>query len=108
MRSFKEQLEKDFDNTFFNLNEFAEFHDVDGKKVPIVVDNDTLLQINLGKNADTDGIFQDNRMFFILKKYLDYEPAIGQIMEFDRETFQVGNVLEDFGGYTIILRGIES
>lgn len=105
MRSFKDQLEKDFDNTFFNLNEFAEIHDIDGKKVPIVVDNETLLQLNLGKTADSDGIFQDNRMFFVLKKYLDYEPVIGQIMEFDGEPYQIGNVLEDFGGYTIILRG---
>lgn len=30
MRSFKDQLEKDFDNTFFNQNEFAEIHDIDG------------------------------------------------------------------------------
>lgn len=105
MRSFKEQMEKDFDNTFFNLNEFAELHELDGKKVPVVVDNETLLQLNLGKTADSDGIFQDNKMFFVLKKYLEDEPVIDQIMEFDGETYQVGNVMEDFGGYTIILRG---
>lgn len=105
MRSFKEQMEKDFDNTFFNLNEFAELHELDGKKIPVVVDNETLLQLNLGKTADSDGIFQDNKMFFVLKKYLEDEPVIDQIMEFDGEAYQVGNVMEDFGGYTIILRG---
>lgn len=105
MMTFKDQLEKDFNNTFFNLNEFAEIHDVDGKNIPVVVDNETLLQLDLGKNADSDGVFQDNRMFFVQKKYLDCEPVIGQIMEFDKESYQVGNVLEDFGGYTIILRG---
>lgn len=105
MRSFKEQMEKDFDNTFFNLNEFAELHELDGKKIPVVVDNETLLQLNLGKTADSDGIFQDNKMFFVLKKYLEDEPVIDQIMEFDGESYQVGNVMEDFGGYTIILRG---
>lgn len=105
MRSFKEQMEKDFDNTIFNLNEFAELHELDGKKIPVVVDNETLLQLNLGKTADSDGIFQDNKMFFVLKKYLEDEPVIDQIMEFDGEAYQVGNVMEDFGGYTIILRG---
>lgn len=105
MRSFKEQMEKDFDNTFFNLNEFAELHELDGKNIPVVVDNETLLQLNLGKTADSDGIFQDNKMFFVQKKYLEEEPVIGQIMEFDGESYQVGNVMEDFSGYTIILRG---
>ena len=100
MRSFKEQMEKDFDRTFFNLDEFGEIHDIDGNQIPVVVDNETLVQLNLGKTADSDGIFQDNRMFFVQKKHL-----IGQIMEFDGETYQVGNVLEDLGGYTIILRG---
>lgn len=105
MMSFKEQLERDFDNIFFNLNEFAELHDIDGKKIPIVVDNETLLQMNLGKTADSDGIFQDNKMFFVQKKNLNYEPVIDQIMEFDGESYQVENVLEDLGGYTIILKG---
>lgn len=110
MRSFKEQLEKDFDDSFFNLNEFAEIHDIDGKEIPVVVDNETLLQLNRrnssrrGKTADYDGIFQDNRMFFVLKKYLPDQPVIDQIMEFDREPYKVGNVLEDFGGYTIVLK----
>lgn len=108
MRSFKDQLEMDFDNTFFNLNEFAEIHDIDGEKIPIVVDNDTLLQLNLGKTADSDGIFQDNRMFFVQKKYMPDQPVIDQIMEFDGESYRIGSVLEDFGGYTIILKGNES
>lgn len=105
MRSLKDQLEKDFDRTFFNVDEFGEIHDIDGEKIPVVVDNETLLQLNLGKTADSDGIFQDNRMFFVEKKYFQEEPAVGQIMEFDGEAYQVWNVLEDLGGYTIILRG---
>lgn len=108
MRSFKEQLEKDFQGTFFNLNEFAELHNIDGKNIPVVVDNDTLLAVNLGKNADSDGIYEDAKLFFVMKEKLGYEPVIGQIMEFDSETYTIGNVLEDTGGYTIILRGNES
>lgn len=108
MRSFKEQLEKDSESAFFNLNEFAEFHDVDGENIPVVVDNETLLQLNLGKTADSDGIFEDNKMFFVQKKYMPDQPVIDQIIEFDGEPYKVGNVLEDFGGYTIILKGNES
>lgn len=105
MRTFKEQLEKDFHDAFFNLNEFAELHNIDGKNIPVVVDNDTLLALNLGKNADSDGIFEDAKLFFVMKENLEHEPVIGQIMEFDGETYPIGNILEDFGGYAIILRG---
>ena len=105
MRSFKEQLEKDFDNTFFNLDEFAELHTIDGNEIPVVVDNETLLELNLGKTSDTDGIFRDDKMFFVQKKDLGFEPVVGQIIELDGESYPVGQVLEDYGGYTIILRG---
>lgn len=107
MKSFAEQMEKDFDSTFFNTNEFAEMHMVDGKEIPVVVDNETLLQLNLGKMAYSDGIFTDSIMFFVQSKHLDYEPVIGQIIEFDGVTYPVDNVLSDTGGYTIILRGNE-
>lgn len=105
--TFKEQLERDLDNTLCNLDEFAELHRIDGKEIPVVVDNETLLQLNLGKTAYSDGIFIDSIMFFVQKKYLENEPVIGQIMEFDNIAYPVDNVLADTGGYTIILRGNE-
>ena len=108
MRGMKEQFEKDFDSTFFNPEEFAELRTIDGKEVYIVVDNDTLLSLNLGKQADSDGIFTDSKMFFVQKKDLDFEPVVGQIIKFDGEMYPISNILEDFGGYTIILEGNES
>lgn len=107
MISFKEQMEKDFDDTFFNLEEFAELHMIDGKKIPVVQDSETLMQLNLGKTAHSDGIFTDSIVLFVQKKHMEYEPVIGQIMEFDGVTYPIDNVLSDTGGYTIILRGNE-
>ena len=107
MRSFKEQLEKDFDDTFFNLDEFAELHTIDGNEIPVVVDNEALLSLNMWKTVETDGIFTDSIIIFVQRKYLDYEPVIGQVIEFDGVTYPIDNVLSDTGGYTIILRGNE-
>ena len=47
MRSFKEQLEKDFSQTFFNPAEFGEIHTINGDEILIVVDNETLLELNI-------------------------------------------------------------
>lgn len=105
MRTFKEQLEKDMDDIFFNLDEFAENHIIDGKEIPVVVDNDRIIELSLGKSVETRGIFTDDILFFVLKKYLDYEPCAGQHMTFDGVTYPISDVKEDFGGYTIILSG---
>lgn len=105
MRSFQDQLARDFEQTFFNPAEFGEIHTINGDEILVVVDNETLLELNLGKTADTDGIFRDDKMFFVQKKDLDFEPVIDQIIEFDGESYPIGQVLEDYGGYTIILRG---
>ena len=41
--TFKEQVKADIDNVFFNTDEFAETVVIDGKPVPIILDNDSLL-----------------------------------------------------------------
>ena len=105
VKSFKEQLEKDLDSVFFNMDEFAETHMIDGKEVPIVLDNDRIIELSMGKTVETRGIFTDDILFFVQKKDLDYEPVAGQHMEFDGEMYPISDVKEDFGGYTIILTG---
>ena len=102
MKSFKEQLEKDFETTFFNTDEFAEIHELQGNEVPVVVDNDIIITLSLGKHADADGIFTDDTMIFVQKKYLEFEP-----LSFDGEIYPIKTVNEDMGGYTIILSGNE-
>ena len=107
MKSFKEQLEKDFETTFFNTDEFAEIHELQGNEVPVVVDNDIIITLSLGKHADADGIFTDDKMIFVQKKYLEFEPVAGQHLSFDGEFYPIKTVNEDMGGYTIILSGNE-
>ena len=68
MKSFKEQLEKDLDSVFFNMDEFAETHMIDGKEVPIVLDNDRIIELSMGKTVETRGIFTDDILFFVQKK----------------------------------------
>lgn len=46
---FKEQIQKDLDAVFFNLDEFAELHRVEGKQIAVVVDNDQLDKLKKGQ-----------------------------------------------------------
>jgi hypothetical protein len=48
--SFKEQIQKDLTSVFLNLDEFAEFHRVEGQRIPVVIDED--VQNRLAKVGD--------------------------------------------------------
>ena len=46
---FKEQFLDDLDSVFFNSEEFAETHTINGAEVDIVVDNDKLADIYISR-----------------------------------------------------------
>ncbi len=80
------------------MNEFAETHMVDGKEVPIVLDNDRIIELSMGKTVETRESSRTTFCSSCRKKDLDYEPVAGQHMEFDGEMYQISDVKEDFGG----------
>jgi len=41
MSAFRDQLLEDVANTFFNTDEFAEWHRLDGKRLKCIIDEDT-------------------------------------------------------------------
>lgn len=47
--SFKEQVQRDLTAVFLNLDEFAEYHRVEGARIPVVVDNDQLNKLKKGQ-----------------------------------------------------------
>lgn len=47
--TFKEQIQQDLDTVFLNLDEFAELRRVEGKQIPVVVDNDQLVKLKQGQ-----------------------------------------------------------
>ena len=47
--SFKEQILKDLDSVFLNVDEFAEIHRVEGKEIAVVVDSDQLNKLKTGQ-----------------------------------------------------------
>ncbi|MDC7288536.1 hypothetical protein NXH76_12045 [Blautia schinkii] len=101
--TFKEQLEKDLDNIFFNPLEFGEWHTINGEKKLIVVDNDMLAKLVLGKTERDDGILSDKILIFVREDDLDFEPVSEMLIEYDGNQHEITDVLTDFGGYTIIL-----
>ena len=45
--NLKEQITADIENVFLNVDEFGEYHRIEGKKVLVIVDTDKLAEISL-------------------------------------------------------------
>jgi len=97
--SFKEQLKKDLD-VFINQDEFAELHTLNGVELPVVVDNDRLLQRT---QKEFDGVSIGEMLIFVKKDDLGYRPEEGEPMRFGRKQMYVADCKEDTGMLEIIL-----
>src|SRR5690606_3490762 len=103
--NFKEQLEKDL-NAFINIDEFAEIHNIDGREIPAVVDEDIFkerprqpYELYLAN----EGVYVDTITLFVRMADLGERPVIGQNLRVDGERYIVANCSESAGTLVITL-----
>lgn len=106
--TFDEQIHQDLSLVFFNSFEFAKEHEVQGKTVPVIMDNDELLKLELIKSESSDGIFTGKIMFFVQESELDFEPFVEQYITFDGQSYKVTDTKHDDGIYTIVIEANRS
>ena len=46
---FNDQVKRDIDNVFLNLDEFAEIHRIEGKEIPCIITDDKFIKMNEGQ-----------------------------------------------------------
>lgn len=104
--SFRDQIECDL-STFINLDEFAEVHNVDGKDMPIIIDNDLLEEKRLKYGGQDffkgEGLFRGEVLFHVAKQEFDKKPVVDKIMRLDNNIYKIIEVTETEGMYTITL-----
>ena len=104
MISFKQQLEADLD-IFFNADEFAETHNLNGEDVVCILEGLTTKEM-LTKANNTpafDGVSALTRILHIKTSDLPERLAHGNVVELDGDTFRVGDAVEENGITTITL-----
>ena len=99
---FKEQLMEDM-GVFFNLEEFAECHMINGNETLVIMDNKTLADLYIHKGTEATSLFTDFILIFVQESKLDFEPVPGQYMDFDGGMYIISDVKLDGGVYAIIL-----
>lgn len=92
--SFKEQIQKDLDTVFLNLDEFAELHRVEGKKIAVVVDND---QLNKLKKGQILGLIEADMLLMGRECDFPANLAPGNIINVDGRELIIANSGKDMG-----------
>ena len=104
-RTLKELMDQDVDNGFFNLNDFAEWHVVDGKKVLAIVDSSELLA---RKSGMEEGISNATRLIRLKRRDVDYDKLPDDSIEYDGKMCVVDQWSEDSGEIIVLMHQARS
>ena len=102
MSAFKDAVAKDIKSVFINIDEFADEHDLNGKKVRCVVDKDVIDGAKGTVANPLYGVFLNAITIYVDAKDIDRKPVEGEILRLDKKPHIVRNV-SDEGGVLVIL-----
>lgn len=99
--NLKDLIASDVDLVFFQLDDFAETHRVEGKEISIVIDNDQLVKMKQGQVL---GVAEADTLIFARSADLPKRKAPGSLLNVDGREFVVNDWTENKGVAQISLR----
>lgn len=109
--AFKEQATEDLSAVFFSdREEFWESHVINGKAVPVQIDNDELIQRSASKviNAQDAALYKGKWLIYVRAEDFGAKPAVGSLITFDDRKRRIVDVDEQMGLYIIELEALRS
>lgn len=97
--TLKDQIARDIDNVFLNLDEFAFTIVLNGITLNCVPDDDRLLELS----SQAPGVYLGEHLVFVNASDLPGKPAINMRAEIDGKPWFVVRVLDEMGMYAIFL-----
>lgn len=99
--SFKERIQQDIDTVFLNLEEFAELHRIEGKEIPIVIDNNELTKLKQGQIL---GLVDADILIFGRREDFPKNMNPGRLLNVDGREMIVTNTGVDMGMIEVALK----
>lgn len=107
MSAFKDTIAKDIKAVFINVDEFADEHDLNGKKVRCLVDKDITAAAKDTVANPLMGVFVNAVTIYVDAKDIDEKPVEGELLSLDKKRYIVRNVgVED--GMLVILAEVHN
>ena len=105
--TFKEQIAKDNQNIFLNLDEFGEIHLVNDKKMPVLIDSyeqiDREKRYQFRHSLYADGVYLKEILIYVKASDFGGLPKVKIIVKLDGRSYTVSDAINEDGIYSISL-----
>lgn len=105
--TFKEQIAKDNTQVFMNVDEFGELHIVNGNQMPVIIDNNELVdrekRYRYRNSLYADGVYLKELLIYVKASDFGKLPAIGRTINFDGKIYTVSDAINEDGIYSLTL-----
>jgi hypothetical protein len=91
---FKDAVAADIDNVFFETGEFAESVIIDGKTIPIILDNDALQGMS---ELYAKGLAEGEQYIFVKEKDMFRLPQEGEQLTKDGKEWYIRHAVSEMG-----------
>lgn len=107
-RTFAQQAACDVGEVFFNGDEHATLHTVNGKEMLVILDENELLDRSAhweggAKQSFDQGLYRANKLFYVQKEVFGARPKINSPLTLDGRKYSVSDCTLEDGVYAISL-----
>lgn len=106
--TFKEILQRDIDETFFNLEEFSDIHTIDGVQMAAMIDDMEHIEREKKMQSNMNGIYARQILLYVKASEFGLLPAQGRLLNLDGKRYTVVDAVDEGGVYTITLEANKS
>ncbi len=101
MSAFKDMVARDVRSVFLNVDEFSDIHKVNGREMPVQIDNNE--QIEREKRQSVDGTFRNQKLIYVSASDYGPLPRQGSTLNFDGRTYKVVDAIDEYGIFSITI-----
>lgn len=108
-KTFKDFVNDDLD-VFFNLDEFADEHELDGEIVPLIIierNNEEMSEVPRDQLYSSQEVFKEQKIIYVKTKDY-YVPKVDSKITLDNEDYYVDEATETNGVIRIVVSMNES
>lgn len=106
--NFKDIIHNDIKQTFLNLGEFGETHDVNGSPMTILFDDIEHVEREKKMKSTMDGIYTRQYFMYVSADDFGPMPAQGKLVSVDGKRYAVVDATDESGIYGITLEANRS
>jgi|LSPZ01.1.fsa_nt_gi hypothetical protein len=96
--NLKDVIAEDIDNVFFNTDDFSDEAIIDGRAVPIILDNDAL---NGKSDVYAMGLAEGEQLIFIKEKDMFRLPQPGEQMTINGKQWYIRHAISNAGVFEL-------